>query len=239
MELDENDRERAGRRCWECQRRRVVCDRMLPTCRKCLEAGRQCPGYDERKPLQWIADGRVTSRGAKKEITPKLLATSGSTKAGSRHGYDHTIQQLSISVLTAVEGRRKPRRRRATRPVSSSTIGSPWQEPPYPATLLPQYWLSAEIVPNDYFYGNSVYPQVMTTAWSARMQLGEGSLGDQQDNEPTSTATSSITTYPQMTSTGSSEFAEFYQVQEHFEATAQTSVSGIDLWDFHGQFLFL
>ncbi|KAE8347616.1 hypothetical protein BDV24DRAFT_121128, partial [Aspergillus arachidicola] len=39
------------RHCWECMRRRLVCDFARPTCNKCRSAGVACPGYDEKKPL--------------------------------------------------------------------------------------------------------------------------------------------------------------------------------------------
>ena len=54
------------RQCWECLRRRLVCDFALPSCNKCQKGGKACPGYDPQKPLQWLAPGKVTSRRRKK-----------------------------------------------------------------------------------------------------------------------------------------------------------------------------
>ena len=54
------------RQCWECLRRRLVCDFALPSCKKCQKAGKACPGYGPQKPLQWLAPGKVTSRRSKK-----------------------------------------------------------------------------------------------------------------------------------------------------------------------------
>lgn len=48
--------------CWECARRRLVCDETHPTCRKCSDAGIVCPGYSNAKPLRWLAPGRVNAR---------------------------------------------------------------------------------------------------------------------------------------------------------------------------------
>jgi hypothetical protein len=45
--------------CWTCRRRRVQCDRVLPTCLKCKKAGKECLGY--KKPLVW--NKGVASRG--------------------------------------------------------------------------------------------------------------------------------------------------------------------------------
>ncbi|EFQ34907.1 hypothetical protein CGRA01v4_04170 [Colletotrichum graminicola] len=53
-------------RCWECLRRRLVCDATKPICNKCRVAGIVCPGYDDKKPLTWLAPGRVTCRTRRK-----------------------------------------------------------------------------------------------------------------------------------------------------------------------------
>lgn len=50
------------RQCWECLRRRLVCDSAAPVCNKCKAAGVVCPGYDDKKPLKWLAPGTVLSR---------------------------------------------------------------------------------------------------------------------------------------------------------------------------------
>lgn len=65
------------RRCWECLRRRLVCDAIKPVCNKCRTAGIVCPGYDDKKPLTWLAPGKVTCRTRRK---PR----SGETDADSK-----------------------------------------------------------------------------------------------------------------------------------------------------------
>lgn len=50
------------RRCWECLRRRLVCDLRRPACIKCDRAGIICPGYGEQKPLTWLTPGKVRSK---------------------------------------------------------------------------------------------------------------------------------------------------------------------------------
>ncbi|CAI0653183.1 unnamed protein product [Colletotrichum noveboracense] len=57
------------RRCWECLRRRLVCDATRPVCNKCRVAGIVCPGYDDKKPLTWLAPGKVTCRTRRKKST--------------------------------------------------------------------------------------------------------------------------------------------------------------------------
>ncbi|WEW59556.1 hypothetical protein PRK78_005030 [Emydomyces testavorans] len=58
------------RQCWECLRRRLVCDFSRPACNKCCAAGVVCPGYDERKPLTWLTPGQVTSRSRRRPPLP-------------------------------------------------------------------------------------------------------------------------------------------------------------------------
>lgn len=65
--MDENRK----RHCWECLRRRVVCDSTRPACNKCSKAGSQCPGYGDVKParLRWLPPGKIISRQQKKNGT--------------------------------------------------------------------------------------------------------------------------------------------------------------------------
>lgn len=62
--------------CWECLRRRLVCDFTRPTCRKCLKTGIVCPGYGNSKPLKWLAPGSVTFR-RRKDVPTRSYPTSG------------------------------------------------------------------------------------------------------------------------------------------------------------------
>jgi hypothetical protein len=50
------------RRCWECVRRRRVCDLTQPECTKCKQAGLVCSGYGEFKPVTWLPVGKVKSK---------------------------------------------------------------------------------------------------------------------------------------------------------------------------------
>uniref|UniRef100_A0A8H7NPU0 Zn(2)-C6 fungal-type domain-containing protein n=1 Tax=Bionectria ochroleuca TaxID=29856 RepID=A0A8H7NPU0_BIOOC len=53
------------RSCWQCAKRRLVCDLGKPGCKKCATHGVECPGY-ETKPLQWMQPGQTRSKGARK-----------------------------------------------------------------------------------------------------------------------------------------------------------------------------
>ncbi|KAG8416064.1 hypothetical protein J3459_013823 [Metarhizium acridum] len=52
------------KQCWECRKRRLVCDFGRPSCIKCRDRGVQCPGYDH-KPLRWVAPGETRSKKRK------------------------------------------------------------------------------------------------------------------------------------------------------------------------------
>lgn len=55
------------RHCWECLRRRLVCDFQVPGCKRCAASGVDCPGYSKIPPLRvkWLAPGKVKSRQGK------------------------------------------------------------------------------------------------------------------------------------------------------------------------------
>ncbi|KAI0520702.1 hypothetical protein F5B22DRAFT_598037 [Xylaria bambusicola] len=53
--------ETSRKHCWECLRRRLVCDSVRPVCDRCRIHGLVCPGYDEKQPLRWVQPGRVTA----------------------------------------------------------------------------------------------------------------------------------------------------------------------------------
>lgn len=72
MKRTESGEKKANRQCWECLKRRLVCDHTLPHCKKCKKTGKTCPGYDAQKPLQWVEPGKVTSRRRKKDASPKV-----------------------------------------------------------------------------------------------------------------------------------------------------------------------
>ncbi|KAF1978820.1 hypothetical protein BU23DRAFT_524363 [Bimuria novae-zelandiae CBS 107.79] len=91
------DTRKAKRQCWECLKRRLVCDYTMPHCKKCLKRGlKECPGYDAQKPLQWVEPGKITSRERTKpskhsnlvlpvlQSRPPPMRESSSDTSGSR-----------------------------------------------------------------------------------------------------------------------------------------------------------
>jgi hypothetical protein len=85
--MAEKGEEKATRQCWECLKRRLVCDKTLPRCKKCQKHGRQCSGYDDAKPLQWLQPGKVTVRRRGKKNGSPSKNTTGNTTAKSEDDY--------------------------------------------------------------------------------------------------------------------------------------------------------
>ena len=101
------------RRCWECLRRRLVCDLKRPACGKCNRAGILCPGYGEQKPLTWLRPGTVKSKtpmrtnrlGALNNNNPpaisvgnesvSLTASGSASRPGNQDSGDIHNQKLS------------------------------------------------------------------------------------------------------------------------------------------------
>lgn len=59
---------KADRQCWECLKKRLVCDLTLPHCKKCGKRATVCPGYGAQRPLQWLPAGKVSSKGPKSRL---------------------------------------------------------------------------------------------------------------------------------------------------------------------------
>ncbi|KAI1260262.1 hypothetical protein F5Y18DRAFT_420213 [Xylariaceae sp. FL1019] len=72
-EISSNTRaERPKPHCWECLRRRLVCDSVQPACDRCRNNG-----IDEKRPLRWVKPGQVTARNRRQ---PK--SSGGSAREG-------------------------------------------------------------------------------------------------------------------------------------------------------------
>lgn len=79
--------------CWECSKKRRVCDFTRPHCRKCQSRGVDCPGY-EKKPLKWLQPGQTRSKGKR----ARSEASDGSNESKCRA----VASRLSAPPITAV-----------------------------------------------------------------------------------------------------------------------------------------
>ncbi|KAB8231209.1 Zn(II)2Cys6 transcription factor [Aspergillus alliaceus] len=132
------------RHCWECMRRRIVCDFERPACSKCCAAGIACPGYDEKKPLKWLAPGKVSSRSRKRLTPPETNRSStGSeepvvSQETSPTSADNETELLELFMITP------------TRELKSETctiVESVWY---YNSHVYPDYSAIHELAPNPY-----------------------------------------------------------------------------------------
>ncbi|TGJ82929.1 hypothetical protein E0Z10_g5818 [Xylaria hypoxylon] len=71
--------------CWECLRRRLVCDSVQPVCNRCRTSGLVCPGYEEKQPLRWVKPGRVTARARRR---PKVGVRADKNKNKNKKSQD-------------------------------------------------------------------------------------------------------------------------------------------------------
>ena len=99
MELPEKTSPK--RQCWACLRRRLVCDFTQPSCKKCEKAGKECPGYDPHKPLQWVAPGKVTARHRKVQTSSSIKSKSKSEKQKKSDTKEEVA--LEFGALTLAE----------------------------------------------------------------------------------------------------------------------------------------
>ncbi|KAK4034040.1 fungal-specific transcription factor domain-containing protein [Parachaetomium inaequale] len=92
--------------CWECRRRRLVCDGTQPVCTKCRAARIVCPGYADKKPLTWLAPGQVMSRTRKKKSPngPKSKAPGAPSKPCN--GSKRRQQKAAAAANDSDEGSR-------------------------------------------------------------------------------------------------------------------------------------
>lgn len=95
----------ASPHCWECRRRRLVCDGAQPVCSKCRDAHIVCPGYADKKPLTWLAPGQVLCRGRRRKggrkgpgHSTKPTTSPPSSSNGSRDGH-HSDEVETIELI--------------------------------------------------------------------------------------------------------------------------------------------
>ncbi|KAH8424442.1 Zn(II)2Cys6 transcription factor [Aspergillus melleus] len=89
------------RQCWECRRRRLVCDSARPACNKCRAAGTECPGYSGNKPLKWITPGKVKSRNRGTPSSTAKARVAAPDAAPSPSSSSCSSRSSSATVLTA------------------------------------------------------------------------------------------------------------------------------------------
>ncbi|KAL0932727.1 C6 zinc finger domain protein [Colletotrichum truncatum] len=135
------------RQCWECQRRRVVCDAARPVCGKCKATGVVCPGYEDKKPLTWLTPGKVKTRTWKRKKPSDKDASPKSSS--SEDGSDTTKSSSNVStqlvhIFPGVELRSE------TCDFVEATMY--WNDQVYPSFLANQLTSSPWVIPVTYIH---------------------------------------------------------------------------------------
>lgn len=103
----------SSRWCWECRRRRLVCDCTRPVCDKCKATGVVCPGYEDRKPLTWLAPGKVLSRTRKprgsRQTAAKKTKDSSSSSSPESDAVSSSSSSREEAALQKVHRQPPPR----------------------------------------------------------------------------------------------------------------------------------
>ena len=99
--------------CFQCSRRRIVCDKNEPSCTKCLKKGIECSGLGRIR----FAEG-VARRGRLKDC--KIPVTDGLQEGGGGVLPTHGPSQ----TLTWPEDRKSAKRKRRD---ESKSVAIPWQ----------------------------------------------------------------------------------------------------------------
>ncbi|GKT55887.1 C6 zinc finger domain protein [Colletotrichum tofieldiae] len=62
-----------GPQCWRCRKKRLRCDSSRPACRKCLAADVECPGYGDKRPIEWRDPLVLTDNGIVRIRDPEAV----------------------------------------------------------------------------------------------------------------------------------------------------------------------
>lgn len=82
--------------CYTCERRRIVCDRGLPSCLKCTKKGFVCPGYGQR--LRWVGGAAIRGRLAQADDARSSFATTANDIWSIASSF-HSISKKTLDKL--------------------------------------------------------------------------------------------------------------------------------------------
>ncbi|OHF01767.1 C6 zinc finger domain-containing protein [Colletotrichum orchidophilum] len=147
----------ARRSCWECQRRRLVCDSNRPICSKCKLSGIVCPGYENVKPLTWVAPNQITTRtwrGGRKPKTNKIDITKAISKGdGKKDTAPETSEESQVVRLIHVF----PGQELRTDTCDIAEASVYWNEQVYPFFYENQLTNSPWVVPISHLHSMKPY----------------------------------------------------------------------------------
>lgn len=90
--------------CWTCRRRRVLCDKRLPSCRKCQQLGQQCLGY--KRPLVWnkglASRGKMMGKTFEQVHTVQAAAVGGNVTLVNARGTRNSADTSPLPPLESI-----------------------------------------------------------------------------------------------------------------------------------------
>ncbi|KAK1712187.1 C6 zinc finger domain-containing protein [Colletotrichum acutatum] len=151
---------------WECQRRGLVCDSKRPVC------SRLCPGYENVKPLTWVAPNQVTTRtwrGGRKPKTDKIdIAKKGSKGSGKKKAIQKIPEEEDrrVQLIHVFPGQEL---RTETCDIADASVY--WNEQVYPYFYENQLTKSPWVVPISHIHAMKPYRRhgLVTMAIEHRM----------------------------------------------------------------------
>ena len=106
------------KRCWDCIRRRLVCDSGRPSCNRCQTAQIECSGYGEKKPVKFLEPGVVLSRPRKKKQCANGNRRSNGDPAANTS--QTTLQEKEPNECLAVDVKHDPQMHVSGKSLSTS-----------------------------------------------------------------------------------------------------------------------
>ncbi|KAK5991447.1 Phomenoic acid biosynthesis cluster-specific transcriptional regulator-like protein [Cladobotryum mycophilum] len=95
------DSDKTAGQCWECLRRKVLCDGTRPVCQTCRTASLVCPGYVDQKPLKWLRPGKITRLKTSKIRSISDLDATAKAKAQADEDQDNGDKAIVVSSKRA------------------------------------------------------------------------------------------------------------------------------------------
>ncbi|PYI19544.1 hypothetical protein BO99DRAFT_422278 [Aspergillus violaceofuscus CBS 115571] len=109
----DTDKSTKTRGCFQCTKRRIVCDRAEPTCQKCLKKGIECSGLGRFR----FGNGVATRGKLKGSSIPVLNVDPVSV-------YKQSVPIVS-QIRWSHERKKRVRKSHASKPVSNAPVGAP------------------------------------------------------------------------------------------------------------------
>ncbi|KAK1465130.1 hypothetical protein CMEL01_12485 [Colletotrichum melonis] len=94
-----------GPQCWRCRKKRLRCDSSVPSCRKCVIARTECPGYGDKRPIAFRDPLVLTQKGVVVRVRDREPGADGQSRnSDSDRSRGKTRSSSSASPPASVLG---------------------------------------------------------------------------------------------------------------------------------------